>query len=179
MSGTDTSLTSVELIRNFVNTLDVDEGTDALASPEELTDWLAEHDLLPRRTPSTQDDLTLARTLRSGLRDALAARHDDRPVESAELRTASAALPLQMQCCGEAPRLEPVHSGARGALSRILAAVNEARVENTWERLKLCPDDSCRWAFYDATKNQSKNWCCAGCGNKAKTRNYRQRQKAG
>ena len=48
----------------------------------------------------------------------------------------------------------------------------------TWERLKICPADECGWAFFDASKNQSRNWCEWGCGNRAKTRNYRARRRA-
>ena len=169
----------VELIRSFANTLDVEEGTDSLATRRELTRWLHEHELLVRRTPSTDDDLDLALRLRNGIREAMAAHHDDEPVESGDLRAATAELPLRMDCCGDGPRLEPVDTGVRGALARILVAVNQAVIGDEWKRLKVCPDDTCRWAFYDATKNRSKSWCGPGCGNKAKTRSYRRRQKAG
>jgi len=169
----------VDLIRSFANTLDVDDATDSISTRSELTRWLFEHDLLARRTPSSDDDLALARKLRTGIRDALTAHHGDGPVRSADLTEATAQLPLRMDCCGDGPHLEPVDAGVRGALARILVAVNQAVIGNEWKRLKVCPDDTCQWAFYDATKNQSKSWCGTGCGNKAKTRSYRQRQRVG
>lgn len=169
----------VELIQSFANTLDVDDATDSFTTRNELTRWLYENELLARRTPSTDDDLALALRLRSGIRDAMAAHHGDLPVESADLTAATARLPLRMDCCGDGPHLEPVDKGVRGALARILIAVNQAVIGDDWRRLKVCPDDTCQWAFYDATKNRSKSWCGPGCGNKAKTRRYRQRQKAG
>ena len=47
----------------------------------------------------------------------------------------------------------------------------------TWERLKVCRQESCRWAFYDNTKNRSGVWCnMASCGNRAKARAYRARR---
>ena len=71
-----------------------------------------------------------------------------------------------------------MHDGIRGALSRVLIAVNSSVADNTWRRLKICSADECRWAYFDTTKNQSRAWCEWGCGNKAKTRNYRARKKA-
>lgn len=169
----------VELIRSFANTLDVDEDSDSLTTRGELTRWLHEQRLLARRTPSSDDDLRLARQLRSGIREAMTAHHDNGMVESADLRASTSRLPLRMDCCGDGPHLEPVDIGVRGALARILVAVNQAVIGGDWSRMKVCPDDTCQWAFYDQTKNRSKSWCCNGCGNKAKTHTYRERQKAG
>lgn len=177
-SGTATP-THVELIRSFANTLDIDEAIDSLATRSDLTRWLYAQRLLARRTPSSHDDLRLARQLRTGIREAMSAHHGDDPVESADLRAATKQLPLRMDCCGDGPNLEPVDTGVRGALARILVAVNQAVIGGDWSRMKVCPDDTCQWAFYDPTKNRSKSWCSNGCGNKAKTQSYRQRQKLG
>jgi predicted RNA-binding Zn ribbon-like protein len=50
----------------------------------------------------------------------------------------------------------------------------------TWDRLKACRQETCRWAFYDNTKNRSGVWCTMEvCGNRAKARSYRERQSAG
>ena len=39
--------------------------------------------------------------------------------------------------------------------------------DGTWGRLKACAEDGCRWAFYDASRNQSGRWCSmAVCGNR-------------
>jgi predicted RNA-binding Zn ribbon-like protein len=171
--------THVDLIRSFANTLDIEYDTDSLTTRSELTRWLHDQRLLARRTPSSDEDLRLARQLRNGIREAMTAHHGDDPVESADLSAATRQLPLQMDCCGDGPHLEPVDGGVRGALARVLVAVNQAVIGGDWSRMKVCPDDICQWAFYDATKNRSKRWCGTGCGNKSKTRSYRQRQKTG
>ena len=64
----------------------------------------------------------------------------------------------------------------RGALARIGLAAHEATTEGLWWRLKICASDECEWAYYDHSKNRSRNWCEYGCGNKLKTRAYRARQ---
>ncbi|MBW3563024.1 MAG: CGNR zinc finger domain-containing protein, partial [Actinobacteria bacterium] len=44
------------------------------------------------------------------------------------------------------------------------------------ERLKVCRSDTCRWAFYDSSRNRSGKWCdMAVCGNRTKVANYRER----
>src|SRR5664279_1048861 len=83
----------VELIRSFANTIDVDDDTDVLTTRRELTRWLHEQRLLARRTPSSEEDLRLARQLRKGIREAMAAHHGDDPVESADLGAATKQLP--------------------------------------------------------------------------------------
>jgi predicted RNA-binding Zn ribbon-like protein len=45
-------------------------------------------------------------------------------------------------------------------------------------RLRECAGEACGWVFLDRTKNASRRWCdMAECGNRAKARRYRARQK--
>ncbi|HKC76276.1 MAG TPA: CGNR zinc finger domain-containing protein [Chloroflexota bacterium] len=45
-------------------------------------------------------------------------------------------------------------------------------------RLKICRNETCRWAFYDYSKNRSGAWCTmAVCGSRSKARTYRQRRR--
>ena len=47
----------------------------------------------------------------------------------------------------------------------------------TWERLKVCRNDECQWAFYDHSRNHSGAWCTmAICGNRMKGRAFRTRR---
>ncbi len=64
-----------------------------------------------------------------------------------------------------------------GLIGRALAIIARAAADGTWERLKVCPADDCRWAFYDFSRNHSRTWCSmSSCGNRAKARSYRSRQ---
>jgi predicted RNA-binding Zn ribbon-like protein len=52
-----------------------------------------------------------------------------------------------------------------------------AMMDGTWTRLKACRNTACRYVFYDYSKNRSGTWCTmAICGNRLKTRKYRQRR---
>lgn len=46
-------------------------------------------------------------------------------------------------------------------------------------RLHLCAADDCGWLFVDGSRNRSRRWCdMADCGNRAKVRRFRSRQRA-
>lgn len=171
----------VVLLVELANSVDTDEGTDDLTTPGELAGWLLEHDLLPVSTHATTEDLDLALGLRAGLKEAFTDNHQHPSTGSRRdgaLQVAAAELPLTLGGTTTHPALRPVQEGVRGGLSQLLIAVHAAVADGTWKRLKICAEDSCGWAFFDASKNQSRSWCEWGCGNRAKTRNYRARRRA-
>jgi predicted RNA-binding Zn ribbon-like protein len=173
----------LELVREFVNTLHIDlhleDPDERLSSPQELTRWLRKHDLLSSGVVAGEADLARAIELREALRSLLAANHGE-PVGDgaiASLRRAAerARLGLNFREDGTSA-LEPASDGVNAALGRLLAEVNVAMVDGTWSRLKICPADDCRWAFYDHSRNHSRRWCeMRACGNRAKVRSYRRR----
>ncbi|PRB15265.1 hypothetical protein CQ042_09870 [Microbacterium sp. MYb62] len=171
-----------ELLCAFANTLDVDVDADppeAFPDAAALTRWLRGRELIDGDESADDRDLDLAITLRSGLRAAMTLHHerdDTSPVPA--LDTAAADLPLLVAFDGTRPRLTSAQLGARGGLARILVAIAEAQAEGTWGRVKLCAADDCLLAFYDVSKNRSRQWCSMGeCGNRQKTRAYRARQR--
>ena len=75
--------------------------------------------------------------------------------------------------------LQPRATGPDRALGQILSAIHGAIANGTWERMKACERDSCRWAFYDHSKNQSGRWCqAATCGTRERSRRAYQRRRA-
>src|SRR5689334_15255158 len=77
----------LELVRGFVNTLDVEEPEpEKLARPEDLAAWLAGHGLTSKRPDVKPADLKRAHELREALRALLLANNgyslgDQKPVE--------------------------------------------------------------------------------------------------
>src|ERR1700687_1447466 len=63
----------LELVRAFVNTLDIEEGTDEFSSPGALMSWIARHDLAGAAGAATQADVRRAVALREALREVLQA----------------------------------------------------------------------------------------------------------
>lgn len=168
----------LERVRDFVNTLDVESGDDALSSPDALRAWLEARGLGPGRT-ATRADLVSARRLREAIRALLLENNGLSVRKEAALtlnRTAARAnLGLRFDSGGEV-RLEPAGRGVDAALGRLLAIAASAMAEGTWARLKACRADDCQWAFYDHARNRSRHWCSmAVCGNRTKARTYRRR----
>ncbi len=64
-----------------------------------------------------------------------------------------------------------------GGVGAVLAAAGEAMADGSWQRLKACRSDSCRWAFVDNARNRSRQWCSMSvCGNREKARTFRRRR---
>ncbi|MGH3980501.1 MAG: CGNR zinc finger domain-containing protein, partial [Pseudonocardiaceae bacterium] len=62
------------------------------------------------------------------------------------------------------------------AVAGVLAAAVRIAVSGDWNRIKICPADDCRWAFYDRSRNRSRTWCSMQvCGNRQKARSWRAR----
>jgi predicted RNA-binding Zn ribbon-like protein len=169
------------LVQRFVNSLDVETGDEELYSPEALLAWLAERGLTrPGGTP-TQAELERALAVREGLRAALGSHNGISPSEGqlAALEEAAGHASLRATFRGDTPALEPVCGGVDAGLARLMAIVTSAAADGSWQRLKACADDGCRWAFYDHSRNRSGRWCSmATCGNQQKARAYRERTRA-
>jgi predicted RNA-binding Zn ribbon-like protein len=171
----------LELVRLFVNTADLEDGTDILAAPASLARWLGEHGLAPGAS-ATEADVAAARELREAIRGLLLENNGvEARAESAAMLTEAAErarLALRFEAAGEA-RLEPAAPGVDGALGRVVAIAAAAMAVGSWSRLKACQADRCGWAFYDHARNRSRRWCSmAVCGNRTKARSYRRRHAA-
>ncbi len=171
----------LELVRAFVNSADLEDGKDVLGSPSALAAWLAARGLLPPGTRATAEDLERAIALREALRCLLLANHDDAStsaaaaLEAIEATARRSRLEVSFLPDGFA-RVSSGADGVDGALGELLAIVAAAQEDGTWSRLKACPWDTCRWAFYDHSRNRSGVWCdMAVCGNRAKVKAYRER----
>jgi predicted RNA-binding Zn ribbon-like protein len=171
----------LELVRAFVNTRDIEEDIDEVASPSQLRAWLSDRGLLSRSGRVTPAGVERARRLREGLRELLLANNgapvDRRAVR--ELNAISERAPLSVRFGADGSGvLKAVPGDVDGAIARLLGVVAGAMADGTWPRLKACRDDTCQWAFYDTSKNRSGTWCSmAVCGNRAKARAYRARNR--
>lgn len=160
------------LVRDFVNTVEWQEDTDQWGSPADLERWFTERAGLPSPGLS-EDDLLLAKRLREGLRSLLLqhAGHDPLPSGPADLDAVLQRVPLRMRADADgALRLD----GDGSPLAAVLLAVDALRADGGWIRMKACARESCRWAYWDASRNRSGRWCSMSwCGNyvKMRTRN--------
>jgi predicted RNA-binding Zn ribbon-like protein len=151
-----------DLVVRFVNTVDVEAGTDALDTVAGWRSWLSEQGLDLRFGPGGSRDLALARALRDDLR-ALA---------SGDPRAQERQVDIQVSLTADGE----VELSARTAVGLVAAAAAKVAIEKRLDRIKICPADDCRWAFYDTSRNRSRQWCSMEvCGNRAKARAHRER----
>ena len=167
----------LELVLDFVNTLDLDQGRETLATPASLSAWLVERGLCvaPLRLGPAQ--LQRARELRETLRSVMLEHNGGPPAELGELQRVAErgrlAVSFDSDCDSVLTAREP---GFDGALAQVLIPVAASTTDGTWARAKACRAEDCRWAFYDGSRNRSGRWCdMAVCGNRTKVRAYRQR----
>jgi predicted RNA-binding Zn ribbon-like protein len=170
----------------FLNTVDhhrfgahadkPDDQRDLLSTPEAVARWLVDQDLLAPSVVVTTADAVLVRQVRDELRRSL--RRDDLGA-GGSLHEAHllAALPLEVALADHGLQLVPVHDGVRGALERLLALAVTAEAKGTLTRLKVCAAPDCRFVYYDRSRSRTSRWCAMEtCGNRVKTRQYRQRR---
>jgi predicted RNA-binding Zn ribbon-like protein len=147
----------LEQVRQFVNTRDLELGTDTLET------WFG---------PA---DLDRAVALREAFRALLLsnATGGDPPLEAVETierigRRATLRVDGDLQ-------LVPT---ADAELARLLAIAVVAQADGSWLRLKACPGDGCQWALYDRTRSRTRTWCAAAkCGARTRSREYRRRRR--
>jgi predicted RNA-binding Zn ribbon-like protein len=170
------------LVQAFVNTKDLDLGTDVLAEPGPASDWLHLAALLGAGAAAGPADLRTARAAREGIRSLLARNADGGDVAAGDLsalteiaRTARPGLAIGP---GGQVRLDPGPSDRLGnGLTRLLLIMRDAQRDGTWRRLKICANAGCQWAFYDRSHSRAGTWCdMASCGNLIKNRNLRARR---
>jgi predicted RNA-binding Zn ribbon-like protein len=177
MSDRQVATGDVGLVQEFVNTVDLQDGPELLSDPNTLGAWLVAHGLLGEAQAVDAGDLRHALALREAMRGVIGANSGlpVYPVDIATLNQAATASGLRIRFAADGrPRLEPEAGGVTGALGRLVATLHSAMEDQGWARLKLCSSGTCRWAFYDRSKNHSSRWCTmASCGNREKARRFR------
>ncbi len=168
----------LDLLRTFVNTLDYPVGPDVLSTPEAASQWCRDHGLPP---VSNQRELERLRGFREALRELLFANNGESDPQLAwqgmqpYFEAARFGIALRP---GPRPALEPSGAGAARAVAIMLAIAYDAISAGTWPRLRACKKSTCRFAYYDRSKNGSRAWCSmAVCGNREKAQRRRSRER--
>jgi len=171
--------TQLDLVRDYVNTLDFETGIDRISSPDELAMWFSEQGLVDDLVEPTDQEHADALAVREAIRDLLLANNGvavDADAASKTLEAAGREARLGVRFENGRPLLAPEGDGAQAALGRVVATVAELAPTDEWKRLKTCRDEHCRVAFHDKSRNRSRAWCSMEvCGNREKARSFRAR----
>jgi predicted RNA-binding Zn ribbon-like protein len=171
----------LDVIRQLVNTLDIESATDDLADPAAAKAWFVAHDLIDATTKVSASDQRRIVDLREAMRALLLANNGE-PLSADAVNVLNAIasespLEARFDTTGGIA-VSGRDGGVDGALGHLMAIVLQAVADDTWPRLKACREDECQWAFYDHSRNRSGQWCVmAVCGNRNKARTYRSRKR--
>lgn len=174
--------TALHRLQDFVNTNDLEGGEDALGTRKQLRDWLVAAGALRAGARVSAEDHARALAVREGLR-AMGRANNGEPLDAtlvAAMNAAAAHLPLVANLAdAETWRLAPAGRGVDAFLASLLGTLVAAIADGSWSRVKSCRNDTCRWLFYDQSRNRSGTWCTmAICGSRMKARAYRARQRS-
>ncbi len=170
---------ALERLIDFVNTNDVQESQDRLRSPEQTRAWLLAEGFEVGELD--RDEWAVMLAFREGVRAAAAANNgygvDAEAV--AGLRQAIDRLGFTVRAGADASLEVASGTPAGRALAPLVGALMAAQADGSWDRVKACARDTCRWLFYDTTRNRSRTWCTsATCGSREKAKRAYRRQLA-
>ncbi|MBO1753695.1 CGNR zinc finger domain-containing protein [Allobranchiibius sp. CTAmp26] len=155
---------------------------DVLVDPEEFEEFVAQWDWTGARARD-EAERRAVRALRPRLRALWEADGEDELVVLVnDLLSAGRALPQLVRHGEWDYHLHATSADApfatRWMVEAAMAMVDVLRAGEIW-RLKTCAADDCDDVVVDLSKNRSRRFCDAGCGNRTNVAAYRARQKSG
>jgi predicted RNA-binding Zn ribbon-like protein len=175
---------------DFANSLDVRHFThhgvqhvqgDELGGPRELGVWMSQRGLLSSGAKVTSAMFEVALQLRTSVRSYLQCDPVERRKNNAAARSLNQAMglfPLVAEARSDRMALRGARGDALAGLSLVVVELYDGSVRGTLDRLKMCAAEECRRVFFDRSKPATRRWCMSTlCGNRTKTRTYRERQR--
>jgi predicted RNA-binding Zn ribbon-like protein len=176
---------------DFANTLDVRHFThhgvphaqaDELTNTRELASWMSQRGLLFTGAKIAPAMFATALELRQLVRDYLQCNPPERSRNKDAARALNKVLklfPLLVAARDDGGMvLRAAREDALAGLSSLVAELYDGSINGTLARLKMCASDECRRVFFDRSKPATRRWCMSSlCGNRMKTRSYRERQR--
>ena len=164
-------------------------GVETLVTPEDLATWLVRAGVMDASALVTRKVLAQAIDLREAIDTLLVGAIDGTPVAPTEAITLiddwlvfAGVRPQLVAGDGGVPLLteRAAADSPRRALGTI--ALDAATMLGTDQRsrIRICASDTCSGRFFDRSPAGRRRWCSMRtCGNEAKARRHRQRQRQG
>jgi predicted RNA-binding Zn ribbon-like protein len=168
-------------VQALANTFSYEDGEERLIDVDATRRWLVDSGLtIPAVAvgEAEREQLVELRVLVRALIDAnLTGEQDEAANERLAALAATHPVPVAVEADGSVGLDLAPTASVDDLVAQMIGIVLQAQIDGTWERLKVCGADDCRWAFFDASKNRQGHWCSMEiCGNREKNRSYRRRQ---
>jgi len=157
---------------------------ERIGSPQQYSSWIAAAGLVDGRPLVGPSDITDAIEFRNVLRAYFANIKNGDVPEPGHVRAINAAarrpLPRWELTDGGVTVLRYADAAGAAALSSVARDVLMLVSEKLHLRVKQCQDPTCNMFFLDTSRGNNRIWCATegrGCGNKAKKRAFRSRQR--
>jgi predicted RNA-binding Zn ribbon-like protein len=164
-------------------------GVETLVTPEDLATWLVQAGVMDHPAAVSRKVLAQAVELREAIDALLVASIAGAPAASEAITLIDDWLVF----AGERPQLVRDDAGLAQLTARAAAdsprralgmiALDAATMLGTDDqrgRIRICASETCSGRFFDRSPAGRRRWCSMRtCGNEAKARRHRQRQKAG
>ena len=135
------------------------------------------------QSPLDSAQLASLRILRTWLRDVIEAQVSGRPFSPKDLEIVNRYLGMvsftrQAISTGSSYQtiLLPQQKDWKWVEVEIVSSFMDLISHYDPSRLKRCSNPSCRWIYYDESKNQSRSWCDETCANLIRVRRARARK---
>jgi predicted RNA-binding Zn ribbon-like protein len=163
-------------------------GVETLVTPDDLATWLVRAGVMDAPARASRAVLEQARDLREAIDALVVAQIEGRPMPSEAITLvddwlvfAGARPQLVLDNAAGAAQLteRAAADSPRRALGMI--ALDAAQMLGTEQRarIRICASETCSGRFFDRSPAGRRRWCSMRtCGNGAKARRYRARQKA-
>lgn len=164
------------IVQGFLNTWSDELGIEDFDTAQSAGKWLRSTDLWFSQKNPSKVDLEELRTFRAKLRHFIRDQNAIKQIEPFDRFVSEVDFKIAFGNKGE-PSLSVQNTGVGYIIGTIAAIILESTFDGTWSRLKVCELDSCGWAYYDHSKNQSGRWCSMKtCGSRHKAREYLKRK---
>ena len=171
----------------LVNSLGLHDGEDTLGTEAALDEFVAFHGFTGSRaragTAGARQELADVRALRGELHRLWTAEGTEELAAGVNRMLAEGqARPRLVRHDGFDWHLHTTEAeqplSVRMAVEAAMALVDVVR-SGERDRLKVCDADDCEDVYVDESKNRSRRYCGAGCGNRANVAAYRARRAGG
>jgi predicted RNA-binding Zn ribbon-like protein len=164
-------------------------GVETLVTPQDLTAWLVQAQVMDGPAPVSKVVLAQARDLREAIDLLVVATIEDRPAPVGAITLIDDWLVF----AGVRPQLVAAPAGRPAVLTERAAAdsprralgmiaLDAATMLGTEQRarIRICASETCSGRFFDRSPAGRRRWCSMRtCGNEAKARRHRLRLRAG